>query len=150
MGESARTCGVLTPEFGIDIRLKAVTTNLPLAADKPISFGAHEFCLGCEICAQNCPARAIPLGPPTDPPPNISHNTGFRKWVINAEKSLTFWGINKKKWTICGARCIAACPWNKPMNAGHNAVCWIAIHGGDWAKKMLVKGDQFFWGKQGW
>jgi ferredoxin len=141
IGEFARTCGVLTPEYGIDIRLKAVTTDLPLAVDQPISFGAHEFCMACEICARSCPARAVPFGPPTDPPPKICHNPGFRKWFIDAEKCLTFWGTNRKKWTICGARCIAACPWNRPMNGWHNAVRWLAIHGNHRLKKMIVKGD---------
>lgn len=111
IGEFARTCGVLTPEFGIDLRIKAVTTDLPLAVDRPISFGAHEFCMTCEICAQNCPARVIPFGPPTDPSASVSHNPGFRKWFINAEKCLTFWAVNRKKWTQCGARCISVYPW---------------------------------------
>jgi reductive dehalogenase len=145
IGEFARTCGVLTPEFGIDLRIKAVTTDLPLAVDRPISFGAHEFCMVCEICAQNCPARAIPFGPPTDPPASVSHNPGFCKWFIQAEKCLTFWGINKKKWTQCGARCIASCPWNKPRNIWHNTVRWLAVHGGNKVKKMLVKGDELFY-----
>jgi len=147
IGEFARTCGVLTPEFGIDLRIKAVTTDLPLAVDRPISFGAHEFCMVCEICAQNCPARAIPFGPPTDPPASVSHNPGFRKWFIQAEKCLTFWGINKKKWTQCGARCIAACPWNKPLSAWHNTVRWMAVHGNPQVKKLLVAGDQRFFPK---
>jgi len=147
LGEFARTCGVLTPEFGIDIRLKAVTTDLPLAVDRPISFGAHDFCLTCEICAENCPPRAIPFGPPADPPANISHNPGFRKWSIDWEKCLTFWGINKKKWTQCGARCIAVCPWNKPQKLGHNAVRWMAIHGSHRLKQLLVLGDKRFYHK---
>ncbi len=150
IGEFARTCGVLTPEFGIDIRLKAVTTDIPLAVDKPISFGAHEFCMACEICAENCPPGAIPFGPPTDPPQNISHNPGFRKWFINAEKCLTFWGVNRKKWMQCGAFCIASCPWNQPQNIWHNTVRWLAIHGGDGVKKVLVKGAHLFRQRQGW
>jgi epoxyqueuosine reductase len=141
LGEFARTCGVLTPEYGIDIRLKAVTTDLPLAGDAPISFGAHEFCMACEICARACPARAIPFGPPTDPPAKICHNPGFRKWFIDAEKCLTFWGTNRKKWTMCGARCIAACPWNRPMNGIHNAVRWLAIRGNNPLKMLIAKGD---------
>ena len=45
LGEFARNGRVLSPEFGINLRLKAVTTDLPLKVDKPISFGVHDFCM---------------------------------------------------------------------------------------------------------
>ena len=80
------------------MRLKAVTTDLPLEPDKPISFGLHDFCMACESCAKYCPAGAVPKGEPTEERPSpIYNNAGFRKWWINAEKCLIFWGINKKK-----------------------------------------------------
>ena len=41
IGEFARTGRVLSPEFGINMRLKAVTTDLPLQVDKPISFNTR-------------------------------------------------------------------------------------------------------------
>ncbi|MDP6179628.1 MAG: reductive dehalogenase domain-containing protein, partial [Desulfatiglandales bacterium] len=66
IGEFARTCRVLSTEFGINMSLKAVTTDLPLKEDKPISFGVDEFCMTCENCAIFCPANAVPYGPPTD------------------------------------------------------------------------------------
>ncbi|MFC1816934.1 4Fe-4S dicluster domain-containing protein [Thermodesulfobacteriota bacterium] len=101
IGEFSRTGRVLSPEFGINMRLKAVTTDLPLEVDKPISFGVHGFCMACENCAKYCPANAIPFGPPTDVPLGIHNNSGFRKWYIDAERCLTFWSINKRKWTSC-------------------------------------------------
>jgi len=142
IGEFARNGRVLSPEFGINMRLKPVTTDLPLEVDKPISFGVHEFCMVCENCAAYCPANAIPFGPPTDSPLNISNNPGFRKWYVNAERCLTFWGINKKEWTSCGGRCIVVCPWNKPLVPFHNMVRWVAIHSPAIVKKMLVRGDR--------
>ena len=142
IGEFARTGRVLSPEYGINMRLKAVTTDLPLVADRPISFNTHEFCMACESCADFCPAGAIPKGPPSeqfsDP---VHHNPGFCKWWINAEKCIIFWGMNKKKWPSCGGRCIAVCPWNKPMNLFHNSVRRLAIHSPALIKKMLVRGD---------
>ncbi|MCJ7684935.1 MAG: 4Fe-4S dicluster domain-containing protein, partial [Desulfobacteraceae bacterium] len=110
IGEFSRNGRVLSPEFGINMRLKAVTTDLPLKIDKPISFGVHEFCTACENCATFCPANAIPHGPPTDEPPTIHNNKGFRKWFIRADRCLTFWSVNKKKWVTCGGRCIVVCP----------------------------------------
>ncbi len=148
VGEFTRNGRVLSPEFGINMRIKLVTTDLPLEIDKPISFGVHEFCMACESCATYCPANAIPFGPPTDTPLDIYNNPGFRKWYINAEKCLTFWSINKHKWNSCGGRCIAVCPWNKPLVPLHNIVRWIAIHSPTAVKKMLVWSDQKMYGRK--
>jgi ferredoxin len=125
------------------MRLKAVTTDLPLVTDKPISFGTHEFCLACESCAEYCPPGAIPKGAPSDQRPNPVHNNpGFIKWWINAEKCIIFGGMKRKKWLSCGGRCMAVCPWNKPMNLFHNSVRWIAIHSPNFLKRFLVWGDE--------
>lgn len=143
IGEFCRTGRVLSPEYGNNMRIKAVTTDLPLLKDKPISFGTHEFCMACENCAKYCPPGAIPKGAPSDQIPNPVHNNpGFTKWWINAEKCIIFWGMNRKKWGSCGGRCMAVCPWNKPMNLFHNFVRWIAIHSPNLLKKFLVWGDE--------
>lgn len=141
IGEFARTGRCLSPEFGTNMRLKAVTTDLPLKPDKPISFGVHEFCSVCKKCAVHCPARAISRGPPTDKPISTSNNPGYRKWYIDAEKCLLFWAANTKKWSTCGGRCIAVCPWNKPTTRFHNLGRWIAINFGPAGKKALVELD---------
>jgi reductive dehalogenase len=143
IGEFCRTGRVLSPEYGNNMRLKAVTTDLPLQPDKPIAFGLHDFCMACENCAKYCPAGAVPKGEPSDRIPNPIHNNpGFRKWWINAEKCLIFWGINKRKWPSCGGRCIAVCPWIKPMNPFHNSVRWLAIHSPVFIKRFLVWMDE--------
>ncbi len=143
IGEFCRTGRVLSPEYGNNMRLKAVTTDLPLQPDKPISFGLHDFCMACESCARFCPAGAVPKGEPSDQRPStIYNNAGFRKWWINAEKCLIFWGVNKRKWPSCGGRCIAVCPWIKPMNWFHNPVRWLAIHAPGSVKKLLVRLDK--------
>ena len=144
VGEFCRTGRVLSPEYGNNMRLKAVTTDLPLLPDKPIAFGTHDFCMACESCAKFCPSGAVPKGAPSDDIPNPVHNNpGFRKWWIDAEKCIIFWGMNKRKWPSCGGRCIAVCPWNKPMNRFHNSVRWLAVHAPHFIKKLLVWGDEF-------
>jgi reductive dehalogenase len=143
IGEFCRTGRVLSPEYGNNMRLKAVTTDLPLEPDKPISFGLHDFCMACESCARYCPAGAVPKGEPSDRRPSpIHNNAGFRKWYVDAEKCLIFWGVNKRKWPSCGGRCIAVCPWIKPMNRFHNSVRWLAIHSPDVVKRLLVRVDE--------
>ncbi len=143
IGEFCRTGRVLSPEYGNNMRLKAVTTDLPLEPDMPISFGLHDFCMACENCATYCPAGAVPKGEPSDRIPNPVHNNpGFRKWWIDAEKCLIFWGVNKRKWPSCGGRCIAVCPWIKPVNWRHNSVRWLAIHSPAFIKRLLVQVDR--------
>ena len=145
VGELGRTGRVLSPEFGINMRLKAVTTDLPLEPDKPISFGVEEFCLACEKCARFCPAQAVPFGPPTEPPPGTFYSTGVRKWYVQADRCLMFWAANRKKWTTCGGRCISVCPWNKPINPYHNVVRALAIRGRATWKKTLVNADRLLY-----
>lgn len=141
IGELARNGRVLSPEFGINMRIKAVTTDLPLEVDKPISFGIHDFCMSCENCAIYCPPKAIPFGPPTDEPLDIYNNPGMRKWYVNAEKCITFMSANKKSWAICG-RCLSVCPWANPTTPFHNIIRWVAIHSPTPVRKMLARADR--------
>ncbi len=142
VGEFARTGRVLSPEYGINMRIKAVTTDLPLQVDKPISFGVHEFCMSCENCATFCPSHAVPFGEPTEEPPDpVFNNAGYKKWWVRADRCLTFWAANKKKWLSCGGRCIAVCPWNKPLVFQHNLVRWTAIHAPSHLKRVLAWAD---------
>lgn len=145
IGEFSRTGRVMSPEFGINMRLKAVTTNMPLEVDKPISFKAHEFCMECENCATYCPANAIPFGEPTEAPDSMFNNPGYKKWYLKADRCLYFWMANRKKWITCGGRCIAVCPWNKPMNIFHNFIRLLAIHSPPFIKKLLVLGDKIIY-----
>ncbi|MBC7294615.1 MAG: 4Fe-4S dicluster domain-containing protein [Thermoleophilia bacterium] len=123
-------------------RLKAVTTDLPLVPDKPISFGVHEFCMACESCARYCPAAAVPYGEPTDTPESVFHNPGYRKWYVDPVRCLLLWAANRKKWITCGGKCIAVCPWNQPQNVFHDAVRWLAIHFPRPFKRWLVWADR--------
>ena len=148
VGEFARNGRVMSPEYGINMRIKPVTTDMPLQVDKPISFGAHEFCMACESCAIYCPPRAIPFGPPTEQPLSIHNNPGFRKWYLDAQKCLIFWSVDKRKWLSCGGRCIAVCPWNHKLNAVHNLVRWMAIHSPTPVKKVLAKMDRRVYNRQ--
>jgi len=60
------TCGrnglLVSPEFGPNIRLCKVLTDMPLSPDKPIEFGVEEFCKTCKKCAIHCPSNALSHG----------------------------------------------------------------------------------------
>ena len=64
IGELGRCGYVMNPEFGTNLRLACVTTDLPMALDKPRDLGVQDFCRRCKKCAENCPPRAIPTGDP--------------------------------------------------------------------------------------
>jgi len=53
LGELGRLGYLITKEFGPRVRLGAVTTNLPLIADKPINFGVQDFCNICKKYTNN-------------------------------------------------------------------------------------------------
>lgn len=110
LGEMSRMGMLITPKYGPRVRLCKVFTDLPLKADKPITFGVEQFCKVCMKCADNCPSEAIPKDKePGFKAVNSSNNQGTKKWYVDAEKCFQFWAENGGD---CGS-CIACCPYNK-------------------------------------
>ncbi|MFQ6026742.1 MAG: Fe-S protein, partial [Dehalococcoidia bacterium] len=70
---------VLNPFLGPRFKTSIVTTNLPLAVDKPIDFGLQDFCNQCLKCARECPCGAIPFGD------KVMFN-GYEMWKPDAER----------------------------------------------------------------
>jgi len=108
LGEYGRNQMVITPEYGPRVRFSKVLTTLPVAYDRPRKFGVTEFCSICQKCADACPPRALPFGPPTDEPLNRSTIRGVKKWSADCEKCFKFW---TKMRTDC-AICMRVCPYN--------------------------------------
>ena len=82
----------------------------------------------------NCPAGAIPRGEKT-------LVNGTRRWKLDAETCLLYWG---RTGHTCGI-CQAVCPWTKPRTAPHRAVAAVAssvpaLH------RALVLGDDIVYG----
>ncbi|MCM1566753.1 MAG: reductive dehalogenase [Dehalobacter sp. 4CP] len=119
LGELSRIGILITPEFGPRQRLCKIFTDLPLAVDKPITFGVTEFCKTCRKCADACPSQAISHDKePSFKTITISTNGGAKKWACNAEKCLKQWA---DAGTDCGI-CIKVCPYNKPNEWHHDLV----------------------------
>lgn len=115
LGEYGRNQTVLTPEFGPRLRFSKVFTNLPLAIDGPRALGFRAYCDICTKCADACPPKALPKGPPTlggDSPSTIG---GVRKWSANCEACFGYWTKIK---TDC-AICVRVCPFNRPQTWHH-------------------------------
>ncbi|MHB8135489.1 MAG: reductive dehalogenase [Anaerolineaceae bacterium] len=114
LGEHGRNGLLLTPEYGARQRLCKVFTDLPLIPDKPIDFGALNYCKQCHACASSCPAIAIMMeNELTEVPTSISNRIGIKRWVVNVEKCFQFWIENEG--VSCG-NCIASCPWSLDNN----------------------------------
>jgi epoxyqueuosine reductase len=122
MGELGRNGLLIHPKFGPRVRLNKVFTDLPLQADKPITFGVKEFCKNCKKCAITCPSQAITYDDnPTMSGPSISNCNGVEKWYVDAEKCIKTWGDLGGD---CGS-CIASCPYNK-MEIWHHELAKLA------------------------
>ncbi|MCP4901700.1 MAG: 4Fe-4S dicluster domain-containing protein, partial [bacterium] len=85
-------------------------TDMPLATDKPISFGLKEFCRVCGRCAESCPSKAIstktdpdfvPLGPYSNP--------GHEAWFEDSVKCYEYWYQSGSYCSVC----YMVCPWAK-------------------------------------
>lgn len=119
LGELGRNGLLITPKYGPRVRIAKVFTDMPLIADSPIRFGVTEFCDICKKCADNCPGKAISVGPRTMEPNNISNNPGVLKWPIDPEKCY-FSFFPYGGFLDCG-QCIRSCPFNKPEGWLHDA-----------------------------
>ncbi len=51
---------LITDEFGSQVRLRALATNVPLTCGEPIA--KSEYCNGCNICIDSCPSKALSNG----------------------------------------------------------------------------------------
>ena len=111
LGELGRNNILIADKFGSRVRIGAVTTNLHVEYDNPISLGVDKFCQVCKKCAENCPSRALS----TDKKFNIR---GIDKWPTDIEKCYTIW---RKYGTDCGI-CMATCPFSHENKLFHNLI----------------------------
>jgi len=99
IGESA-----INPFLGMRFKTAVLTTDMPLAPDKPIDFGVQTFCSKCLKCARECPSQAIPYG-------NKVIFNGYETWKPDSERCTMYRATNLKG-SACG-RCVKVCPLSK-------------------------------------
>jgi reductive dehalogenase len=110
---------VLSPYLGPRFKSSVITTDLPLAADRPIDFGLQDFCAKCRKCAVECPCNAIPFGG------KVMFN-GYEMWKPDVAKC-TSYRVTNSRGGGCG-RCMKICPFNKEGLLHHRIGLWLAIH----------------------
>jgi ferredoxin len=109
---------VLNPFVGPRFKSVVVTTDMPLAVDKPIDFGLQDFCSKCVKCARECPCSAIPFGG------KVMFN-GYEVWKPDAERCVRY-RLTNSKGSACG-RCMKMCPFNTEGLLVHDSILWAAI-----------------------
>jgi len=124
---------VLNPFLGPRFKAAVVTTNLPLAIDKPIDFGLQDFCNKCGKCARECPSQAIPHGD------KVMHN-GYERWPTDVKKC-TSMRVGNQRGSGCGT-CIKVCPWNKPYPPFHRTVNWM-LRNFPISRRLAIRADDW-------
>lgn len=104
LGELGKHGSLINREYGSSFRLSAVTTDMPLAADAPDSFGADDFCMRCQACTNVCPPGAISN--------EKQMVRGVEKWYVDFDKCIPFFGE-----ALGCAVCLSQCPWSRPGNS---------------------------------
>lgn len=105
-GELGKHGSIINRTFGSSFRLSAVTTDMPLEADRPDDFGVDDYCMRCKACSNACPPGAI-----ADEKQLVR---GDQKWYVDFDKCIPYFGE-----TLGCAICLAKCPWSRPGNAGN-------------------------------
>lgn len=101
LGQLGKHGSLITPEFGSNVRLATVLTDLPLAVDQPRDIGVDDLCAHCRICETNCPPHALF--------PEKQLVRGERRWYVNFDKCVPYFAETRG----CGI-CIEVCPWSTP------------------------------------
>jgi len=113
LGEYGRHGLLITREFGPRVRIGKIFTDVPLASDRPRSFGVRDFCETCRRCSDACPVNAIADGPPSDRVYSRSNLVGVRKWTVDAEPCFRFWSNQNSDCSIC----VRVCPYNRDLSS---------------------------------
>jgi reductive dehalogenase len=134
LGEVSRIGEViLNPYLGPRLKSGVVTTDMPMAYDKPIDFGLQRFCEQCNKCARECPSGAITAGP------KLMYN-GYEIWKSDAEKCARY-RITNTGGGMCG-RCMKTCPWNLEGLFVEGALRWVAMHVPGQARRLAALDDR--------
>ena len=136
LGETGRLGYLMTKDFGPRVRLSAVTTDLPLVADKPVDIGVEDFCKICKKCANCCPSDSIPLD-------NQKEVNGTLRWKLNAETCFDYWG---KVGTDCNI-CMRVCPWSHAGTFPHKVIREL-ISRNRVSRRLFNLMDDIFYGRK--
>jgi epoxyqueuosine reductase len=105
LGELGKHGSLIHPTYGASHRPGFVTTTMPLSASAPRIFGVQDVCLHCNLCANNCPADAIPRT-------EFVITEGVKRWVTDVEKCYVYSRLRPQYCHIC----VDVCPYVHKAN----------------------------------
>lgn len=144
LGECGRHGLLITPEFGSNVRLCKVLTNMPLVPDKPLNFGMEKFCKTCMKCARQCPPGCITKDGKSWGGQYEVNNPGVKKWYNDYKKCLNYWIRNG---SAC-MNCIAVCPFTKGKMWIHGLTGWFIKNIPLLNRFWLILDDLFGYGEE--
>jgi ferredoxin len=136
LGELGRNNILIAERYGSRVRIGAVSTNLPLEHDAPVSVGADAFCRNCKKCARNCPSRSLSLD-------DKELVAGVAKWPTRTDTCYALW---RKYGTDCGI-CMTACPFSHKSTRFHQVVRLMVRHA-RWSHRPALWLDDLIYGKR--
>lgn len=101
LGQLGKHGSLISREFGSNLRLAAVLTDLPMATDAPVDIGVEDVCVNCRRCVLDCPPGAL-----FDKKQLVR---GELKWYVDFDKCIPYFVK-----TYGCAICIEVCPWSEP------------------------------------
>lgn len=101
LGQLGKHGSLISKQFGSNIRLAAVLTELPMSYDEPVDFGVEDVCLTCRRCVIDCPPDAIYE--------EKQWVRGTSKWYVDFDTCVPYFVK-----TFGCAICIQVCPWSEP------------------------------------
>lgn len=137
LGELSRMGYLISKEYGPRIRLGMVTTNLPLAVDKPVDIGVQHFCKICKKCTNTCPSQAI------SDLDDYTEENGSLRWKIDDAACMGYW---QKVGTDCGV-CMRVCPWSHDRTFPHKVIVQ-AVSRSRFSRIVFNQMDDLFYGKK--
>lgn len=101
IGQLGKHGSLISKEFGSNMRLAMVLTDLPMAIDSAMDIGIEDVCATCQACTKQCPPDAI-----SDKKQMVR---GIEKWYVDYDKCIPYFAMNYG----CGI-CLEVCPWSEP------------------------------------
>lgn len=101
LGELGKHGSLITEEYGSNLRLAMVLTDLPMATDGPRDIGVEDVCATCRACTTQCPPAAI-----------SDHKRlvrGVERWYVDYDRCIPYFTRHYG----C-AICLQVCPWSEP------------------------------------
>ncbi len=100
-----------TSDYGSNVRLATVLTDLSLAVDQPRDLGVDDLCAHCRICETNGPPHALF--------PEKQLVRGQQRWYVNFDKCAPYFAETRGR-----GICIEVYPWSTP-GKGPKLICTL-------------------------